>query len=388
MSVSEKTVVIIGSGLAGYMVAKEFRKLEPSASMAVITQSAGDFYSKPQLSTAFAYNKTAEDLALNSAEEMAQQLNAEVLNHSTVTRIDPDHNTVFFSNKAGEHSIVYHHLVLALGADKCTPPLQGNALSDVVSINDLEDYAAFRRWIAGKKRLAILGCGFVGSEFANDLVQAGFELDVIAPDDYPLQRLVPETVGHALQVAMEAKGVHYHLGVFANDLNSQGEQTVVALSDDSRVTVEGVICATGISPAVALAKTAGLSVNQGVQVDTHLRTSVKNIYALGDCAEVHGYVKQYVAPILQCARALSKTLVGQETEVRYPPMPIVIKTPICPVVTIPPHNGVEGEWKTDVDAHNVRALFYTPDNTLAGFALSGACVKEKMQWAKQMQGDF
>ena len=64
-------------------------------------------------------------------------------------------------------------------------------------------------------------------------------------------------------------------------------------------------------------------------VDQYLRTA-RQIYALGDCAEVSGYVLFYIAPLIASARALAHTLAGQTTAVSYPPMPVIIKTPACP----------------------------------------------------------
>src|SRR5690606_20686498 len=102
-----------------------------------------------------------------------------------------------------------------------------------------------------------------------------------------------------------------------------------------------------------------------------LETSAKNVYTLGDCAEVDGHVLFYVAPLMAGARALAKTLAGTPTEVSYPAMPVTIKTPACPVVAAPPPRGAEGQWNIQQDGSNVVAEFRNPQGELIGFALTG-----------------
>src|SRR3990167_1998180 len=86
-------IVIIGTGLAGYMLAKEWRKWDAVTPLTMVTESRGDFYSKPLLSTALTQQKTAAQLALNNAADMAQQLNAVIYTETVVERINPAEKT-------------------------------------------------------------------------------------------------------------------------------------------------------------------------------------------------------------------------------------------------------------------------------------------------------
>ena len=172
---SPSGIVIIGSGLAGYTVIRELRKIDKTVPVTLVTREPGYLYSKPMLSTALASNKSAEQLVSTNAEGMATQLEMTILGDADVTAIDTVAQTITTS----KGSISYGKLVLGLGADQIRLPLQGNAANEVITVNDLEEYAQFRKTIAGKKRIAILGAGLIGCEFANDLVLGSYEVDVI-----------------------------------------------------------------------------------------------------------------------------------------------------------------------------------------------------------------
>ncbi len=373
-------VIIIGSGLAAYMLAKEFRKLDASMPLVIVTASDGRFYSKPLLSTALVQKKEPEVLAVSSAAAMSQNLKAVIMTHTMVESIDPLQNTIQLSN---QEILPYSRLILACGAEVLHAPLAGNAVSDIYSINDLEDYSRFRSALQNKKQIAILGSGLVGCEFANDLISSGFDVSLIAPDSYPLQRLVPEKIGQCLQEAFVQAGVKLKLGCFVEAVNQKDDLYYLSLSDGSEVVAELVLSAVGLQPAIALARKAGLATNRGIIVDQELRTNFANIFALGDCAEVMGQVNLYVAPLLHCARVLAQVLSGQAATVCYPAMPIMVKTSICPIAVQLAPDDLVLDWELDGEGSNYRALAYQ-QGRLQGFALSGTCTKERVELIKKL----
>ena len=148
------TLVIIGTGLAGYNLAKEFRKLDTERPMMLLTSDDGRSYSKPMLSTGFTKQKSAAELAMNSADEMAAQLKATVRTQVRVVRIDTAGKRVELE---GGEAIAYGDLVIAQGADTFRVPMEGDAVADVLSINDLMDYGVFREKVVGKKKILVIG---------------------------------------------------------------------------------------------------------------------------------------------------------------------------------------------------------------------------------------
>jgi len=125
-------------------------------------------------------------------------------------------------------------------------------------------------------------------------------------------------------------------------------------------------------------------VNRAIVVDRYLKTSADNIYAIGDCAEVEGLNLLYVLPLMNCARALAKTLAGTPTQVSYPVMPVMVKTPSLPIVTCPPLENSVGEWQIDGQSPHFKALFKDSEGNLLGYALTGDCVAEKMALNKEL----
>lgn len=373
-------LIIIGTGLAGYNLAKEFRKLDQDRELIMISNDDGRNYSKPMLSTGFTKEKAADELSMSSAEQMASQLNAQIKTFCEVTAVNTTEKTLTVDGDTLE----YGDLVFAQGAQVFRPPMEGDGHEGVYSVNDLIDYGEFRKALEGKKKVLVIGAGLIGCEFANDLSNGGFEVEVVDPIERPLQILIPEQASSAVRTGLESLGVKFHFGVFAKAINKTANGYALTLSDDSEIEGDIVLSAVGLRPRIQLAESAGIEVNKGIKTNRLLQTSAENVYALGDCAEVEGLVLLYVLPLMACARALAKTLSGQETPVTYMPMPVAIKTPVCPVVTAPPHLDAQGEWEVDIDGMNVCAKFKDSSGNLLGFALTGEATKQKMALQKEL----
>lgn len=373
-------VVIVGTGLAGYNLAREFRKLDGETPLLLITADDGRSYSKPMLSTGFAKHKDADGLSMAEPGAMAEQLKAEVRTHTRISGIDPGHKRVWI----GEEAVAYRDLILAWGAETVRVSVDGDASEAIFPINDLEDYARFRAAAAGKQRVLILGAGLIGCEFANDLSSGGYQVELVAPCEQVMPTLLHPAAARAVQVGLEGLGVRFHLGPVLTRLQRAADGLEAHLSDGRVIACDLVVSAVGLRPRIDLAAAAGLLVNRGVVVDRTLRTSHANIYALGDCAEVDGLNLLYVMPLMSCARALAQTLAGTLTTVSYGPMPITVKTPVCPLVISPPPRGSEGQWQVEGQGADLKVLCHDADGNLLGYALTGTAVMEKLALNRQL----
>lgn len=373
-------IVIIGTGLAGYNLARELRKLDGEVPLLLITRDDGRSYSKPMLSTGFAMNKDAEGLGMASAGAMAEQLKAEIRTHTEVTRLEPAAQRIWLGNEP----VAYRDLVIAWGAQALRVPLAGDTAEAVHPVNDLLDYGRFRAAAHGRKRVLIMGAGLIGCEFANDLRLGGYEVDVVAPAEQLMPGLLPPQPAAAVRQGLEALGVRFHLGTLVERLDRHGESLQAQLADGRTLDCDLVVSAVGLRPRTELAAQAGLAVARGIAVDRQLRTSAPHVYALGDCAEVDGLNLLYVMPLMSGVRALARTLSGTPTEVSYGPMPVTVKTPACPLVVSPPAADAEGRWVVEGQGTDIKALYLDRDDRLLGYALTGEAVKEKLALNRQL----
>jgi rubredoxin-NAD+ reductase len=373
-------VVIVGSGLAGYTLARELRKLDRDLPLLLVTGDGGQFYSKPTLSNALASNKTPQAIALNTAEQMVAQLGAAIRTHTRVTAVEPALRRV----RIGDETVSYSKLVLALGADQMRLPLSGNAADAVMTVNSLDDYTRFREALEGKRRVAIIGAGLIGCEFANDLAAAGYSVESIDIAEQALPRLLPAAGAALLEEKLAALGVGWHFGTSVTSVDRDGDALQIRLANGRMLAADLVLSAIGLKPKVELAQSAGLHTLRGIGVDRYLATSAEDVFALGDCAEVEGLVLPFVMPIMHTARALAATLAGQRSAVAYPAMPILVKTPACPTIVAPPPHDAPGEWLIERGTDSVKSLFIDGAGRLLGFALNGAATAERARLAREL----
>ena len=372
-------VVIIGSGMAGYTLAKEIRKRDEKIVIQLITQDNGSFYSKPMISNAFAKNQTANQLVINTAHQMAEKFQLDIITNTRLHSIDRDNKEVITEH----NKYPYSNLVLATGAQAIHVPIQGNASNEIFTVNSLHDYKIFRKAITDKKHVTILGAGLIGCEFANDLTTAGYKVELIDLANQPLGRLLPDKPATVLKHKFSDLGIKWHLSHSLKEINRAESGFLLTLNDNSTFTTDIVLSAIGLKPNTALAEIAGLNINRGIVSNQYLQTSDKNIYALGDCTEINGMVLPFIMPIMVATRALANTLTGNKTEAIYPPMPVAVKTPAYPVVICPPPPGSEGQWLEESSNDNIVARFERNDQ-LIGFALTGETVKNKQQLTKEL----
>ena len=365
-------------------LAKEFRKHDQDTPLILITSDDGRSYSKPMLSTGYTKDMSTNDLAQMDAGSMGRMLKASVWTMTKVSAIDTANQLI----KVGDADTAVHYgkLVLALGADVIRPPIAGDGLDKVYSVNDLLDYDDFRTAMKKNdvKKVCLIGGGLIGCEYTNDLINGGFQTETVDPLAYCLPTLLPEPAGKAVQAALEEKGAKFHFGPLVTEVNNAEEGVVVSLNNGETISADLVVSAVGVRPRVDLAQASGINTSRGVVTNRLLETSAPNVYAMGDCAEVNGHVLVYVAPLMAQARALAKTLAGEPTEVSYPAMPVTIKVPACPVTVAPPAADAQGEWSFEVDGPNVKGEFRDASGALLGFALTGEATKQKMALQKEL----
>jgi 3-phenylpropionate/trans-cinnamate dioxygenase ferredoxin reductase component len=258
--------VIVGGGLAGGMVAQEYREAGGDGSVLLIGREAHPPYHRPPLTKEFLRGeKPVEETYMRSADEWGG-INVELRLSTEVASIDPDAHTVELS---GGETIEYGKLALATGA---TP----RRLGDSATIRVIEDSQALKQLLErGSGHLGVIGGGFIGVEAAASARMKGFEVTLVAPEPVLWAHLFGEQVGRYFQGHMESHGVQVHMG--AKELPDGDYDLILA----------GV----GVTPNIELAKHAGIPTNTGVLADDRL-VAAPDLWVAGDIAEyqsvIHG----------------------------------------------------------------------------------------------------
>ncbi|EGQ9178238.1 rubredoxin-NAD(+) reductase [Vibrio alginolyticus] len=378
---SNDPIVIIGSGHSGYQLAAALRAQSETVAITVFTADDGALYSKPALSNALVMNKDGDALQSESALKWESRLNIRVYPHTRVEQIDRANSTLHTS--IGKYA--YSRLVLATGASPIEIPIEGDR-SWVMSVNDLVDYRRFRSELQDKKRIAILGDGLIGCEFANDLIESGYEVTVIGLGQWPMERLIPQQLGESLQSALAERGVQWALQDSIARIEPRSESSAVLhLNSGKQIEADLVLSAVGLKPNVSLAERAGLEVGRGIKVNQFGQTSDESIYSLGDCVETEQGWQPYIAPINQMIPSVAKSLLGDVAPISLTPTPVIVKTPILPLTIFPVAVEEQGQWYIENQADELTAAFYSPEGAMLGFALLGRKVQSlRGPWLDQL----
>lgn len=388
-----KPLIIVGTGLAAYSLAREFRKLDRNSPLLLISAESGDFYAKPGLSNAFAQGKDETSLINQTAVQMAEQLAATILTHTRVEHIDSARQVL--RTPAGEFD--YRQLVLATGAQPIRLALQGDASEAVLSVNGIQDYALVREQLrelashkpATQTQIVILGAGLIGCEFADDFASAGYQISLLDPNPAPLANLTPELISSGLQQALAQRGVNFYGGVSAQAVTrpTSTNRTTdaryrLSLSDGRELDADLVISAVGLRPDLTLAQASGLACQRGVLIDQFGQTSAPQIYALGDVAQYQlddgsQQCLPYVAPILTAARAMAQTLHGKPSPIKLEASPVIVKTPSYPLAFLHPGPAAAGSWLQTQGEAGISARFIDQQQIVRGFALAPASLAQR-----------
>ncbi|HRP97213.1 MAG TPA: FAD-dependent oxidoreductase [Rhodocyclaceae bacterium] len=370
MTVVQAPLVIVGSGRGGYGVLRALRRIDAAREVVLITADDGAAYSKGQLAAGMGGRKEAGELILATAAQMAHRFGATILAHTRVVAIDRPRQAVV--TERGERP--YGRLVLALGAEARRPAtLRGSAAEQVLTVASLADYRYFRHELAGRRRIAILGGGVTGCEFADNLSRAGCAVTLFEPGRQLLGDRLPALCASRLAERLVAAGVRVSLEDGIQRVDQDGDALELTTLSGARRGADLVVAVLGSRPRTAIARAAGLATAHGICVDADLRTSDPEIFALGECAEFAGRVFAQADEIDAACRVIAQVLGGLRARMRWRPWMRRLQIEACPVVLCEPP-PVGGEWHETATRRGVTALFQDVHGELAGFVLVGDSV--------------
>lgn len=280
---SSITFVIIGGGLAGAKAVEALRDSDFDGRIALFAEEERLPYERPPLSKEYlAGKKSLTDFTVHDSDWYDDH-NVDLRLGSRVSDVNAGEHTVALPDGT---TVRYDKLLLATGSSSRRPPIPGSDADAVHYLRTYEDAVALNSVLAEGSSLAVVGAGWIGLEVAAAARQRGVEVTVVESAKQPLVAALGGTVGEVFAGLHRDHGVDLRLEAQVEEITTTGgKATGLKMRDGSAVAADAVLVAVGAKPNVELAEQAGLAMGSGgVLVDTSLRTSDPDIYAVGDIA--------------------------------------------------------------------------------------------------------
>ncbi len=318
--------IIIGGVAGGATAAARIRRLSEDAEIVLFEKGAYISYANCGLPYYIGgVIAEREKLLVQTPESFGQRFNIDVRVNSEVTAINREDKSVTVKAPDGStYTESYDRLLLSPGASPVVPPLPGIDSEGIYTLRNVADTDVIKARVAsgGVKRAVIVGGGFIGLEMAENFSHAGAEVAVVemapqvmGPVDFSMAQIVHQ---HLVE-----KGVRLYLDTAVASFARKGDEVEISFADGRKLMANMVILSIGVRPNTSLADAAGIELGpmRGIKVDEHLRTSDRNIYAVGDAIEfVHPvtgltWLNYLAGPANRQARIVADNMVLGDTEV-------------------------------------------------------------------------
>ena len=269
-------IVIIGAGEAGTRAALALRERGFAGPVRLIGAEHYAPYERPPLSKA---TLTGEGGGLPA---IAADFSAHSILFTPGIRVNAIDRAARRLHLEGGGEVAYGHLILATGASARKLPVPGGELA--VTLRDFDDAKTLREKFRAGQRILVIGGGFIGLELAASARQLGCEVIVLESQLRLLARTVPTELAEILAARHRAEGVRILCGAGLSHVQKTAGGLETVMADATVLAADCIIAGIGAAPDTALAAAAGLDIDNGIAVDSHLATPDPHISAIGDCA--------------------------------------------------------------------------------------------------------
>ena len=319
---SERSLVIVGASLAGAKAAEELREKGFDGRLVLVGSESELPYQRPPLSKEYLRGDSKrEDMQVHD-EAFYRDAKIELKLGVTATEIDPSGGLVHLDK--GE-PVKFDALLLTTGARPRRLELPGAELDGIHYLRTIADSEAIRDSLDRGGHVAVIGGGWIGSEIAASARQKGLEVTIIADQELPNAQVFGREIGEFYRDVHRDHGVELVFGDGAAAFGGTGSVSNVRTESGRVVECDFVVVGAGAKPNTELAEQAGLAVDNGIVVDSHLRSSVPNIYAAGDVANAwHPFYEQRLrvehwGNALKQGPAAAQAMLGSDDEYQLLP---------------------------------------------------------------------
>jgi 3-phenylpropionate/trans-cinnamate dioxygenase ferredoxin reductase subunit len=283
MSGEPETLVIVGAGLAGAKAVETMRAEGFEGRIMLIGEEPERPYERPPLSKEYLRGETADKPYVHDERYYADN-EIDLLESTTVRGLDAGSRELLLD---GDRRLRFDGLLFATGAEPRRLDVPGSDLDGIHYLRTVADSDRIGERIAARERLVVVGSGWIGAEAAASARQAGCDVTVIEMSTLPLERVLGPELGRLYLDIHRDHGVEFLPETTVERFEGAGSVERVITRDGAALDAQFVVVGIGVSPRVALAENAGLSVDNGILVDEGLEASTPGIFAAGDVANAH-----------------------------------------------------------------------------------------------------
>ncbi|MBF0529513.1 MAG: NAD(P)/FAD-dependent oxidoreductase [Deltaproteobacteria bacterium] len=279
--------VIIGNGIAGLSAAETIRQLDPTASITIIAAEKILPYSRPMISLVLDGSIPAGHIGIRSSDYY-RDFGLEPLIGHRVVDMDLEGRTV----RTDDDQIVeYDRLLIATGADPRPMGVEGVDMAGIHYMRTETQVQTMVEELPLVKTALVLGGGLVGFKAAYGLLKRGLKVTMLISSAHPLSMQVDDVAGRLILEELISHGLTVKVKTDVRAFEGGSRVEAAVMTDGSRAACDLVVIGKGVNPALEFIPRRRISVNQGVIVDRHLRTTEPDIYAAGDVAEANDLVR-------------------------------------------------------------------------------------------------
>ena len=273
--------VIVGASLAGATAAITLREEGADGPVILIGAEREPPYERPPLSKAYLRGDVSFDKALVRPSAFYAEHDIETLFGTRATRIDTSARVVELES---QRRVAFDALLIATGGRNRRISIPGGDLEGIYSLRTVQDADRIRAEMIAGRRAVVVGMGFIGSEVAASLRQAGLDVVAIDPSKTPIFRVLGAAVGAALAEIHRAHGVRTIFEDTVAAFEGGRRVTHVITKGGQRIDCDFVVVGIGVEPAVDILASGGIHIDNGAVVDEYCETNVNGVYAAGDVA--------------------------------------------------------------------------------------------------------
>lgn len=347
-SSDSRKIVIIGAGAAGIAAAESARARNKSAEITVISGEKHLPYYRPSVSEYVSGGISAEKLLLKPYSWYGENCITLIL-EKNVNLINIESKTITLSD---DSKLLFDKLIIAAGARAAVPPILGSNMKNIFTLRTQSDADLIRNCANKSKTAVIVGGGVLGLETASELQKMGVEVSIIERESRIFPRQLDEEGSAILEEKIKKNGINVYKNHFAKKFFGENESVEgIELDTGKTIKCDMAVISAGIKANKELFAHSGIKVNAGILINEKTESSIKDIYACGDCAEFDGVIQGLWATAVEQGKVAGANAAGESITYSAVLQPVTFSGMNCELFSIG-DIGADADKSYQVSSYN------------------------------------